>query len=62
MRALSFHPYYPYPDKEFSTPYVKNSYDKWKLTNDAENDVTFIEPHGAVDIFCIEDTKEKKDH
>ncbi len=43
VQALSFHPYYPYPDKEsFQRAYVKNSYDKWKLTNDAENDVTLL--------------------
>ena len=60
VQALSFHPYYPYPDKEsFQRAYVKNSYDKWKLTNDAENDVTLLS-HLAQLTYFIEDTKEKE--
>ncbi|MGE9664918.1 hypothetical protein ACQPWO_30375, partial [Escherichia coli] len=60
VQALNFHPYYPYPDKEsFQRAYVKNSYDKWKLTNDAENDVTLLS-HLAQLTYFIEDTKEKE--
>lgn len=59
VQALNFHPYYPYPYKgSFKRAYVKNSYCKWKLTIDAENDVTLLS-HLAQLTYFITGSKKK---
>ncbi|MBN3043218.1 hypothetical protein H4F47_09835 [Pectobacterium brasiliense] len=61
VQALSFDPYYPYPDKEsFQRAYVKMSYANWRLSNDSEDDVTLLS-HLTQTTYSLPDIESKNE-
>lgn len=60
IEALSYYPYYPYPDKEnFQRAYTKMSYASWKLSQDSDDDITLLN-HLAQMTYDIEDSQVKE--